>query len=154
MINKEQEIKNRETLIENIKSSGVKTGETDYLVEKLTEEIQQLKKLKVPQTKEELLKELRKVKSQDWICVYQEGAYGGSDDLIRNGLLQSLNYDVPYVHGGSSGDGETFYIVVYFKDYDCCIRVDGYYHSYEGMSLDGTPYFVTPRKKTITTYEP
>ena len=54
---------------------------------------------------------------------------------------------------GGEGMGDDYWMVVYFEKFDTYIRLDGWYASYDGGTLDGDPYIVEPRQKTITVYE-
>lgn len=66
----------------------------------------------------------------------------------------SLMGDVKVVDQyGGEGMGDDYWMVVYFEKFDTYIRLDGWYASYDGGTLDGDPYIVEPRQKTITVYE-
>lgn len=58
---------------------------------------------------------------------------------------------------GGEGEGDTWYSIKHFPNDDVCIKVDGYYQSYEGVSFDGEYDSccsqVVPKQKTITVYE-
>ncbi len=58
-------------------------------------------------------------------------------------------------HVGGEGQGEEYYIVLYFKDHDVHLREDGYYTSYHGASFEASdgPYEVRPVQRMITFYE-
>lgn len=57
---------------------------------------------------------------------------------------------------GGEGQGDTWYSIKYFQEYDLYIRVDGWYQSHYGVEFyDGWDSCkeVKPKKKTITVYE-
>lgn len=63
-------------------------------------------------------------------------------------------YEVEERFGGREGAGETHWIVFSLekdgnKRY---FEIDGYYGSYDGAYLDGTPYEVVPGEKVVTVW--
>lgn len=55
---------------------------------------------------------------------------------------------------GGEGQGETYYVVRYFRDHDVYLRADGVYTSYEGVEWGWEDVReVKPKQKTITVYE-
>ena len=55
---------------------------------------------------------------------------------------------------GGEGQGDTWYSIKYFPDHDIYIKVEGYYSSYEGTSIEGWHCCteVRPQEKTIIVY--
>lgn len=58
-------------------------------------------------------------------------------------------------YGGYEGGGEEHWIVfkVSKDGTEKFYKIDGYYSSYDGAYLDGTPYEVVPAEKVITVWE-
>lgn len=57
---------------------------------------------------------------------------------------------------GGEGQGETWWVVIHFKEPDVYIKINGYYTSYDGTNFDSFEddmRIVEPRQKTITVYE-
>jgi hypothetical protein len=55
---------------------------------------------------------------------------------------------------GGEGQGDTWYSIKYFPNFDLYIRTDGSYSSYNGTDFyDGYGEEVKPVEKTITVYE-
>ncbi len=82
--------------------------------------------------------------------VYRELKYlsrGSVLEVPELGLLEAVE------DYGGEGQGEEFWVVFRVVSTGQLFRVDGYYSSYDGGSLDGSPYEVVPVEKTITVYE-
>lgn len=57
-------------------------------------------------------------------------------------------------HYGGEGQGELYYDVLYFKDFDVYVKIRGYYYSYDGIEYyDDAISEVKPVKKEITVFE-
>ena len=78
--------------------------------------------------------------------------FGNKLVLQAAGLGSSMESVESY---GGEGQGETWYVVYYFKDLDLYIKVDGFYQSYSGVSFNGWDdiSIVRPVEKTVTVYE-
>lgn len=107
------------------------------------------------ETKEELLTFLRETRI-DWRDV--KWAKPNVDIILTSRNKDELipSDDIGPVcmvaeHGGE-GQGDEYWVVAYFKKFDAYVRVDGYYTSYDGGYLDGSPYFVAPVEKTVIVY--
>lgn len=66
-------------------------------------------------------------------------------------------FELEHREGGGEGDGDTHWVVFSFckegvspKRY---FRIDGYYASYDGAYLDGTPYEVETKERVVTVWE-
>jgi hypothetical protein len=73
---------------------------------------------------------------------------------LYNADTSTLKWEEVDSYGGE-GQGETWYSVKYFRDYDVYIKVDGYYTSYNGVEFDrgwDSCKEVRPKQKTITVY--
>ncbi len=96
----------------------------------------------------------RKNSDIDW----PEMKYGASnvifDKFLKDGMPHShvLGTVTCVAQYGGEGMGDDYWIVVHFPKFDTYIRV-GWYASYDGGYLDGTPYIVEPKQRTITVYE-
>jgi hypothetical protein len=103
----------------------------------------------------EILK--RKSRDIDWLSMKSKNRLSDFDifltkkeDIPHSYLLGQVETVDQY---GGEGEGDEYWIVVYFPKFDTYIRVDGWYASYDGGNLDGSPYIVVPKQKTITVYE-
>lgn len=57
---------------------------------------------------------------------------------------------------GGEGEGSEYFTVIYFKEHNIYLRIDGYYSSYHGVDYgpwEQAVSEVTPQEKTITVYE-
>lgn len=56
---------------------------------------------------------------------------------------------------GGMGQGDDYWKVYHFLDYNIYLKVEGYYQSYDGIYIDGwsSCYRVFPKEKVITVYE-
>lgn len=75
------------------------------------------------------------------------------EELIKSILKSAGEFEVVEEEGGSEGNGESYHLVLYFKDFDKYVRSDGKYYSYEGVTDLSDWRIVTPREKTIIVYE-
>jgi hypothetical protein len=60
---------------------------------------------------------------------------------------------VVHTDGGSEGDGEAAFLVIRTEETGQLFRVDGYYQSYDGLTIDGNLYEVQEKEKTVKVYE-
>lgn len=55
--------------------------------------------------------------------------------------------------GDCEGGGEYAMKVLYFKDHDIYLKIEGAYYSYNGTDWDDNVKEVRPKQKTITVFE-
>lgn len=55
--------------------------------------------------------------------------------------------------GGYEGGGEYAMRVMYFKNHDVYLKLEGVYYSYHGTDWDDSLQEVRPKEKTVTVYE-
>ena len=107
------------------------------------------------ETKEELLDFLKEA-YVNWKEVKWAGQNVDIALTSRNGELIPSDDIGPVcmvAEYGGEGQGDDYWVVAHFKKFDAYVRVDGYYSSYDGGYLDGTPYFVIPVEKTVIEYK-
>ena len=78
------------------------------------------------------------------------------DDYDADALHLALGEMQTVDEYGGEGQGDDWWSILYFKDHDVYIRIDGYYSSMDGTQFDGWDTAVSevrPAQKTITVYE-
>lgn len=61
------------------------------------------------------------------------------------------NYEIVEHYAG--GEGEYTFKVIYFKDHDIYVKIEGAYYSYHGTNWENPPFVVKPIQKVVTVYE-
>lgn len=109
-------------------------------------------------TADEIIEKLKsfegnvEVYSSRWGDSFLE-AYG-KNDYDRDIVEKELGKIETVASYGGEGQGDTYYIVNYFKDHDVYIKTNGWYSSGSGVSFHyGWGNEVKPKEKTITVYE-
>lgn len=83
------------------------------------------------------------------------------DDWAHEGNPINLGdnwiYELEERHGGHEGSGEEHWIVFSLRKEGVSPKrywqIDGYYASYHGAELDGTPYEVEQKERVVTVWE-
>lgn len=81
--------------------------------------------------------------------IWQEAKYEGSETSF-----EGLTAKVVAEYGGE-GKGDQYWMVISLSDSDTTryFRMDGWYASYDGGTLDGDPYEVHPAEKVVVVYQ-
>ncbi len=112
------------------------------------------------ETKEELLAFLKEA-DIDWVEFKYSKGWGKESEIKKS--VQLTDKQEQKIEGlgpiylvaeyGGEGQGDDYWVVAHFEKFDAYVRVDGYYASHDGGYLDGDPYLVTPKEKTVIVYE-
>ncbi len=79
--------------------------------------------------------------------VFQELQHGYVVEVPDLGTLEHVD------SYGGEGQGDEYWVVFKVTSTGQLFKVDGYYSSYDGGSLDGDVYEVTPVQVTVTQYK-